>query len=651
MKALTSLENLADPVNVLAVDDRPGNRLALRAILGGTGCRVVEAPSGEEALKKLLEGEDYALLLLDVMMPGMGGFELARLVRGRERTAQLPIVFMTAEAGDVELAFKGYRLGAVDYLIKPLVPEIVRAKVGVFAELHRQRKRLEAQAAKLVEGERAAAELKLIELQLAHERRYRSLAEAIPHIVWTADPQGNVDSLNRRWFEYTGLSQATSWLGAVHPAEVERAEATWTTSVRTGRPLQLEVRLRRSDGRYRWHLCRAEPEGGPSGATAAWLGTFTDIEEQKRSQSRLRELKETLDVVADGVFVFDWERWRHLYVNGGAEALLGIQRQELLALRPFSFMASSEGSLRERCEPLCAGREVALTIEGSFERPDGGVVPVELLIQALPGAEECKLVAVARDITWRKKSEVERELLYHEALDAIRTRDEFLMVAAHELKTPLTTLQLHLDDLWRRFEADQVGPLQHKLGATARQVRRLARLSDELVDVTRIGVGRIPLELEEVDLAEVAREAISRYGDDAARASCTLELESQPGVVGHWDRRRLGQVLDSLLSNAIKFGAGRPVQVRVQKGAVAHLEVADEGIGVAASDVQRIFQRFERAVSSREYGGLGLGLFIVHQVVEAHGGAVHVESGPSPGATFAIDLPWHPPGDEPRAHA
>jgi PAS domain S-box-containing protein len=326
------------PVRILIVDDRIENRMALRSLLASPACEVVEAGSGQEALLCLLQGGSFAALLVDVFMPGMCGLELAGLVRQREQTAALPVLLMTA--GDIErdLIIRAYRLGAVDFLVKPLIPEVVRAKVAVFAELFRQRRRVEYQAKLLVEATRSEGDLKILELRVAAERRFRRMADAIPHIIWTARPDGTVDYFNRRWFEYTGLSVQEangSWLSAVHPDDVDRCRAQWLEADIRGESREVECRLRRAiDGRYRWHLCRALLQRGPTGEIEGWLGTFTDVEEQSRERAVLAEFKGTLDAVQDVVLIFDANSWRVLYVSDGAGKTLGYTGDELMRLSP-----------------------------------------------------------------------------------------------------------------------------------------------------------------------------------------------------------------------------------------------------------------------------------------------------------------------------
>ncbi len=639
------------PVSILVVDDRQQNRLALKAILSSPDYRIVEARSGSEALRSLLD-EDFAVLLLDVLMPDMNGFELASTIKQRERTATVPILFLTAQATDVDLVYKGYQVGAVDYLVKPLVPEMVRAKVAVFAELYRQRKRSDQQAALLVEAGRRDNELRLLELRLAAERRYRSLAEAVPHIIWTARPDGWVDYVNQRWFEYTGLSAeqtAGSWEHAVHADDLRNCERGWREALRSGQLLEAECRLRRSrDGAFHWHLCRAVPEYGAGGQIISWLGTFTDIEDQKRAQAVLADFKGTLDAVLDAVLIFEPGRLQFLYANEGASVLWGYTREELTRRRPFELMTEyDEPRFRELLAPLHDGTRSTITIETRCRRKDGREIPVEISFQ-LVLVDGGHIVSIARDITVRKLAELEREQLYGEALAAVRARDDFLSVASHELRTPLSSLKLQLDLLLRPPRRAATAPalpepVSERLRAAAGHVDRLSRLISELLDVSRITAGKLRLDLEQVDLSALCCDVVSRFHEDAARAGCEVTLIAAEKAPGKWDRLRLEQVVTNLLSNALKFGAGKPVEVTVQNQDPRRLLVVrDRGIGVPPEDVERIFQRFERTLSARRYAGLGLGLYIVRQIVHAHGGTIRVESQPGAGSTFTVELPPEP---------
>ncbi|MCA1825988.1 MAG: MASE1 domain-containing protein [Myxococcales bacterium] len=227
---------------------------------------------------------------------------------------------------------------------------------------------------------------------------------------------------------------------------------------------------------------------------------------------------------------------------------------------------------------------------------------------------------------------------------AIDARDEFLSIAAHELRTPLTALSLHTQGLLRQLRGTAAPPsraeIEERLTATGRLLARLTRLIEELLEVSRIATGAIELRREAVDLADVARESLSRFEVPLAEAGCKVELTAEGDLHGQWDPARLEQVVDNLISNAVKYGAGKPVEIHLRdRGDRAEIEVRDHGIGIEHGDQQRIFERFERAVSRRRFGGFGLGLWIARRVIEAHGGAIRLTSAPGTGSTFIVELP------------
>jgi signal transduction histidine kinase len=257
-----------------------------------------------------------------------------------------------------------------------------------------------------------------------------------------------------------------------------------------------------------------------------------------------------------------------------------------------------------------------------------------------------RFVAVVRDVTERQRIEAERSRLLAESQAAVRMRDQFLSVASHELKTPVTALQLHIDHLLRSTrEQRDLGHerLESSLAAVDRQVERLTRLIDNLLDVSRVTETRLDLVVEDVNLREIVESAVERLQPEAKRAHCAIDVAGETAVRGVWDGGRLDQVVMQLLGNAVKYGAGKPIEVRVDLiEGQALLTIRDQGIGIAEGDHARIFQRFERASSERQYGGLGLGLWIVQQIVAAHGGEIRVRSAPGEGATFEVVLPSKP---------
>jgi PAS domain S-box-containing protein len=275
-------------VNILLVDDRPEDLLSLESVLESPDYRLVKASSGTEALRHVLE-RDFALILLDVHMPSMDGFEVASIVKQRDRSRHIPVIFLTADASDVRAIYRAYSAGAVDYLFKPIDRDIVRAKVGIFVDLYRKDQRIQEQNEALRAIERAEKQRQLAELASQSQKRYRNLAEAIPQIVWTTGPSGGLDYCNQRWPEMSGLTfdqlRGWRWLSAVHPDDRADCERGWTEAVGQGLPHERECRLLMRDGSHRWHLCRALPEREEDGRIIGWLGTYTDCDDLKRAQS------------------------------------------------------------------------------------------------------------------------------------------------------------------------------------------------------------------------------------------------------------------------------------------------------------------------------------------------------------------------------
>jgi PAS domain S-box-containing protein len=387
---------------------------------------------------------------------------------------------------------------------------------------------------------------------------------------------------------------------------------------------------------------------------------------QEQAEAALREKEELLRAVisslAEGVTVQDAQGVLRL-ANASAERLFGLSQPELTGRNSSD---SRWGAVRrdgtplpgEEHPPMVAlrtGRPQVDVVMG-VQRADGTRVWLSVNAQPLfepDGHTPAGVVSSFFDVTERIRSEEERVRLLQEAQEAVRARDEFLSIASHELRTPLTPLNLKLHTLLRAAEATpDAGVPAARVAADVhvaqRQVRKLADLIRDLLDVSRLVHGKLSLNLEDVDLAALAREVTAGLAPEAARVGCAVEVHAAGALVGRWDRLRLEQVLTNLLTNAVKYGSGQPIRVDVRaEGGGAVLVVRDQGIGIETEHLERIFGRFERAVSERHYGGLGLGLFITEQIVRALGGTITVESQPGQGATFRVHLPL----GGPSAHA
>lgn len=253
-------------------------------------------------------------------------------------------------------------------------------------------------------------------------------------------------------------------------------------------------------------------------------------------------------------------------------------------------------------------------------------------------------LSFAQKLTDQSTIAVSNAELYCQVKNSLKARDELLSICSHELRTPLTSLKLQADMTKRIFATGTTEFSRERIRKfvelSDRQLDRLTRLIEEMLDFSRISGGRLKLNRENLNLEELLKEQVERMGPQANAAKCRLEITCSAPVFGDWDRFRLEQVFTNLIGNAIKYGAGRPVSIRLsQTGENAVVHVLDEGLGISAEDQKRIFQPYERAKNAEHVSGLGLGLYITEQVITAHGGAIHVDSAPGRGSDFVVELP------------
>lgn len=424
-----------------------------------------------------------------------------------------------------------------------------------------------------------------------------------------------------------------------HAAQAERAAAE-------------RARLLEAEQAARADAEAAERRASLLARASAALSESLDAEASLNALARLC-VPATADWCAAMVRLDDG-RFQHTVVHHVDPELLSRLRRSDLA-------SVAEGVCRDRA-PLVIGDVAAAQREGKLDARSlralaevptrsamaapmvvrGRVLGAVVLGSVTAGrfcAEDGQLAgALAR----RAALAVDNARLYRQTQEAVRARDLFMSIASHELKTPLTPLMLAAQTLERALAGAADGVPAEKLRAPAEmvgaQAARLAGLVDELLDVARLASGRLRLQPEPGDLAQLVRDAVARFRE---HAGVEIHVDAAGPIPGQWDRMRLEQILGNLLSNAVKYGAGKPVDVEVAaEGEKVRLAVRDRGIGIAPQDLPRIFQQFERAVSERAYGGgLGLGLFITRQIVEAHGGTIEVESRVGEGSTFTVRLP------------
>ena len=376
-----------------------------------------------------------------------------------------------------------------------------------------------------------------------------------------------------------------------------------------------------------------------------WYLIRTDLAQRNRSEATLRKsearIRRLIDANLIGVLFSDDIGVTD--ANGAFLSMVGIERE---GWKPgehtlFGFTAPEFKALDETCEKELKETGTCRPYQKELTRADGTRVPVLFGATNVDmGGDAPVRASFVVDLSELKRIEAERNRLYEEARDAVQARDAFLSIAGHEIRTPLSALNITMYQLARQVRALGHDKAIDLVARSEKQVARLIRLADDLLDVSRISLGSLHLSPEEMDLGILARDVVERLEESARRAGCSLTLHASDSVIGFWDRLRMEQILSNLLTNAMKYGADAPIEVEVSsRGEAALMTVQDHGIGIHDEDQRRIFERFERAVSSESFPGMGLGLFITREIVEAHGGKIAVASRPGAGARFEVTLP------------
>ena len=377
-----------------------------------------------------------------------------------------------------------------------------------------------------------------------------------------------------------------------------------------------------------------------------------------------------LEVALDCIVVMDHDGLVAEF-NPAAESTFGYARADAMGrslgelIIPPS-MRSAHAAGLQRYLATGHGPVLARRIELTAMRADGSELPIEVAICRIPLSDPPAFVGFIRDLSAAKHAAaslreteersrryeaevsamaIEARLLHEQAVraaaeEAVRVRDDFLATAGHELKTPLAALLMQIQSVHRSLRANRPGSFIEQLEKAVRSGTRLEKLIDQLLDVSRITAGRLHLEPEPFDLTELVSEVVARFTDMNAVAEHSIAIHSEGKITGCWDRSRIDQVVTNLVSNAIKYGQSQPIEIRLATVAgSAVVRVTDHGIGIDQDHQTKIFQRFERAGATREYGGFGLGLWIARQIVDISGGAITVASEPGRGSTFTFSLP------------
>lgn len=500
------------------------------------------------------------------------------------------------------------------------------------------------------------------------ELRYRSLVVATAQVVWRASAEGEPVDMDD-WRVLTGQSRREvagwGWLEALHTDDRARTKAVWSEAIAAKNIYVTECRIRRIDGTYGYYAVRGVPVFTNDGALTEWIGTCTDISKRRVIAEELRAQKQFLRNIIDTdpnlIFVKDREG-RYTLVNQATADNSGAAVDDVIGKCDADFNRNEEQVaqfLRDDREVIANEVEKFIS-EEQTTNARGEVIWLQTVKRPLrsPDGVVHHVLGISSDITQRKKAEEERESLLQleqqaraAAEEANRLRDEFLATISHELRTPLTAIIG-----WSRIM--QNGKLEEDQARAAletilRNARAQAQLVDDLLDISRIVTGKMMLDVKHLRLAPIIEAAVAaiRPAAEAKNIELRVELETEDKDLEYaaeticGDSNRLQQVIWNLLSNAIKFTPrGGRVKARLEYDSVAaRIIVSDTGQGIAPEFLPYVFERFRQADSSttRKYGGLGLGLAIVRQLIEQHGGTVEVRSaGESQGAAFIVTLPY-----------
>lgn len=476
---------------------------------------------------------------------------------------------------------------------------------------------------------------KRVEQQLKEsEENWRTLAEAMPQMVWITRPDGLNEYRNQRWYAYTrGSKENGIWshLACMHPDDRERSQALWRHALETGTMHENEERFRNGQtGEYRWFLTRGAPARDETGRIVKWFGTLTDIEEQKRIEEALRESQERVNALMNsniiGITVFEGEQI--VDANDRFLGMTGYTREDLLA-GCISWMRMTPPE--DLARTLEAQRELATQksmtpYEKEYICQDGSRFPVVVGAVSLQHPPH-QAIAFVLDNSARK--------------ELAQRKDAFISMASHELRNPLTALRLQTTLLRRQMAKQDMPVSVPALANIDAQIDKITRLVEELLDVSRIQAGRLEYRQETVDLAMLLRETVEAV--QQAYPTHAIILRGATHAIRVGDRDRLEQVFTNLLNNAIKYSPGaKTVEVDLDTSPEGvTVSVRDHGFGIPRGQCEKIFERFYRVTNARQKAipGLGMGLYIVVEIVKHHGGTIAVDSTVGEGSTFTVTFP------------
>jgi len=678
-------------VKILLVDDLPENLFALELILADKNYFFVRANSGNEALKILLREDDFAIILMDVQMPEMDGFETVELIREIETLKYVPIIFLTASMDRSMYISKGYQAGAVDYMIKPLIPEILKAKVLVFAELYLKTNELLVQNE---EKEKQAEELRIanknllfqidekekrkienIKLEalsnsLKEASQYaRSLIEASLDPLVTISPEGKITDVNEASVKITGETR-DKLIGidfSNYFTEPKKAQEGYKQVFEKGFVSDFPLTIHHKNGKLTDVLYNASVYKDDKGNVLGVFAAARDVTEQKRIAKEISDYKNTLDEFA--IVAITDQKGIIAYANDNFCKISKYSREELIGQdhRIVNSGYHSKDFMRGIWRTIAKGEIWKGEIKNKAK--DGTIYWVDTTI--VPFLDEhgkpIKYVAVRTDITNQKsitnelieaKMVAELAMLNAEeakgiAERALQSKQQFLSNMSHEIRTPMNAILGFTKIL---LKADFTPKQKEYLDAIKTSSDGLLLLINDILDLAKVDAGKMTFEETpfKIEFSIATMHQVFDLKIKEKNLELVKEYDNKIPLVLLGDAARLHQILLNLLSNAIKFTSKGKITVAVRllhedkEKATIEFAITDTGTGIPEDKLELIFENFQQATSSTSstFGGTGLGLAICKQLVEKQGGSILVKSKVDEGSTFSFTLSFQKTNEE-----
>lgn len=614
----------SDKSVILVVDDKPANILVLENLLAAKDRMFLNAISGEDALKITLN-KDIDLIILDVQMPDMDGFEVARILKSNKRTKNIPIIFATAESKERKFMMKGYDEGALDYFFKPLDPEIVKAKVSVLLKIQLQKK-------ELVE--------KNISLQ-----KSELLIDNSADIIGIIDAATfRIEEINNAFTAILGYSQEEAKGTRLYFfLSNDDRKLLHVLSNTDKERLSFETRIYCKDRSIKWLQWKVVVKDGK------WFANARDISEIKHVEKIRNYLATVVKQSNDAIYIYNHEG-RIISWNDGAEKIYGYSENEALKMKIWNIIPTyMENEMGAILNDILEGNKVQF-LESKRITKHGKLIDVLFSAAVIIDAGiDLKSIAITeRDITEQKiadeqirqlNSDLQTNVLQLEATN--KDLESFSYSISHDLRSPLRALNAYSKIIGEDYAAMLDDEAKRLFGNIKDNVQKMEMLIDNLLEFSRIG--RKEVLKWKVNMKQMVEDILKEIGKSTKHKAA---IKTNTLLPAEADLALLNQVWINLISNAIKY-SGKKENPEIEIGcADAETEITyyikDNGSGFDMNYVDKLFGVFQRLHSSTEFEGTGVGLAIVHRIITKHGGKIWADAKPNEGATFYFTIPKIP---------